>query len=227
MASRAAAHRKKGRRRPWWQAWWPLLAVLALAALAGVAYQGFRSAAPAPQGSSVPAAASAGGALVRGDASAPVLIEEYGDFQCPVCRSWEQAGGPAIQSLVDSGQARFAYHPIAILGRDSVAASNAALCASDGGRFWQYHDLLFQQQGPENSGYITNSRLMGWGATVGAGSGFDQCVTSGRYSGWVAGITDRASQAGINSTPTIFVNGKRLASLDPALLQQMVQSAGR
>lgn len=231
MASKAVPRKadpKKRRpyRAPWWHTWWPVLAVVALAAVAGLAYQGFRSSAPPPSGSSVPGFVTADGSVLRGNASAPVLIDEYGDFQCPVCKRWEQTGGPAVQALVDSGRVRFAYHPIAILGQESVDAANAALCTGDADRFWKYHDLLFQQQGPENSGYLTTGRLTGWGDQVGAGSGFAQCVSSRRYNGWVSSLTDKASQAGINATPTIFVNGKRLTSLDPALLQQMVQAAG-
>ena len=227
MATKAVPRKKKTpARSPWWHTWWPVFAILGLAVIAGIAYQGFRSSTPPPSGAGVPSYVTADGAILKGSASAPVLIDEYGDFQCPVCKRWEQAGGPTVQALVDSGRVRFAYHPIAILGKESVDAANAALCAGDSGRFWQYHDLLYQQQGPENSGFLTAGRLTGWGEQVGAGGDFNQCVRDGRYSAWVAGITDKASQAGINATPTILVNGKRLTSLDPALLQQMVQAAG-
>lgn len=226
MATKAVPRKKKQpRHAPWWHAWWPVLAIVALAVAAGIAYQGFRTTTPPPAVSGTPTFVQPDGSVLRGNPSAPVLIEEYGDFQCPVCKRWEDAGGPTVQSLVDSGQARFAYHPIAILGQESVAASNAALCTGDADKFWAYHDLLYRNQGAENSGYLTTNRLTGWGAQVGAGDGFAQCVSEGRYRNWVASITDKASQQGINATPTIFVNGKRLTSLDPALLRQMVQQA--
>jgi protein-disulfide isomerase len=144
-----------------------------------------------------------------GQASAPVTVEEYGDFQCPHCADFEQTVGPTIRRLVDQGKIRFVYHPIAFLGPESVAAANAATCAGDQGKFWAYHDLLFQNQAAEeNSGFLSTDQLLRFGQQVGATqSRFTSCVTKGTYLPWIQHLTDQASQRGVNATPTILVDG--------------------
>jgi protein-disulfide isomerase len=196
------------RRRQRSSGWFWVVGFLVLVVVVGIGVQALRS--------------SSGGTLVRpahalgaadgevlGQASAPVVVEEYGDFQCPHCADFEQTVGPTIRRLVDQGTIRFVYHPIAFLGPESVAAANAATCAGDQGKFWPYHDLLFQQQAPaENSGFLSTDQLLRFGQQVGAtDSRFTSCVTKGTYVPWVQQLTDQASQRGVNATPTILVNG--------------------
>jgi protein-disulfide isomerase len=114
---------------------------------------------PGPPSRPGPCPGSQRGELL-GRASAPVLVEEYGDFQCPVCGQWERTVYPTVRQLVDQGRIRFEYHPIAFIGPESTAAANAAEAAGDEGRFWANHDLLFADQAPENSGVLTTDRLL-------------------------------------------------------------------
>ena len=164
-----------------------------------------------------------------GQASAPVTVEEYGDVQCPHCADFEQTVGPTIRQLVDQGKIRFVYHPIAFLGPESVAAANAATCAGDRGRFWQYHDLLYARQAPENSGALTADRLVQLGEQVGIRSSeFVGCVRDGTYEPWLRQVTEQGSVRGVNSTPTFFVNGEQVRDLStPAALLAAVDRAGR
>jgi protein-disulfide isomerase len=127
-----------------------------VAVVAGIAFQSARSHTQAPQAVPAHALGPNGGELL-GRPSAPVLVEEYGDFQCPVCGQWERTVYPTVRQLVDQGRIRFEYHPIAFIGPESTAAANAA---GDEGRFWAYHDLLFADQAPENSGVLTTDRLL-------------------------------------------------------------------
>ena len=146
---------------------------------------------------------------VFGQASAPVTVEEFGDFQCPNCAAFEATVGPTIRRLVDQGKIRFVYHPMAFLGPESVAAANAATFAGDQGKFWPYHDLLFSQQAAENSGFLSTDQLLRFGERVGASdSRFTGCVKDDTYVPWVHQVTDEASQRGVNATPAILVNGR-------------------
>ena len=202
----AAAGRRRGRSPL--QLWGPIV-LLVVAVAAGIALQSARS---HPQASvAVPAhALGPNGGELLGRPSAPVLVEEYGDFQCPVCGQWERTVGPTVRRLVDQGRIRFAYHPIAFIGPESLAAANAAEAAGDEGRFWAYHDLLFADQAPENSGALTTDRLLELGRQVGLTSPrFQQRVRDGTYDNWVRQATDQASQRGVNATPTVFVNGRQ------------------
>jgi protein-disulfide isomerase len=163
-----------------------------------------------------------------GKPSAPVLVEEYGDFQCPACAQFQSAVGPAVRQLVDQGRIRFVFHEQPILGRESVLAANAATCAGDQGKFWPYHDLLYAEQAPENSGALTADRLIQLGGRVGiASSGFARCVRDGTYEPWLRQVTDQGSVRGVNATPTFYVNGRRVDRIaTPQALQQAVTAAG-
>jgi protein-disulfide isomerase len=164
---------------------------------------------------------------VLGKASAPVLVEEYGDFQCPACAGLERQVGPTIRQLVEQGRIRFVFHHDARIGRESVLAANAATCAGDAGRFWPYHDALYADQAPENSGALTVERLIGLGQRLGiSGPTFASCVRNGTYAAWVAKVTDEASQRGVNAIPTVLVDGKPSdRAVTPSGLLAAVQAA--
>jgi protein-disulfide isomerase len=222
-ASRGRHRRPVSRRRgrsPL-QLWGPIV-LLVVAVAAGIAYQSARS---HPEASvAVPAhALGPGNGELLGSPSAPVLVEEYGDFQCPICGQWERTVYPAVRRLVDQGRIRFEYHPIAFIGPESLTAANAAEAAGDEGRFWAYHDLLFADQAPENSGALTTDRLVELGRQVGLTSPqFQQRARDGTYDNWVRQATDQASQRGVNATPTVFVNGRQV---DSAVTAQGLQAA--
>ena len=216
---RSAVSRRRGRSPL--QLWVPIL-LLVVAVVAGIAVQSARSDSNATQAVPAHALGPNGGELL-GRPSAPVLIEEYGDFQCPVCGQWERTVGPTVRQLVDQGRIRFEYHPIAFIGSESVAAANAAETAGDEGRFWAYHDLLFADQAPENSGALTTDRLLELGRQVGLTSPqFQQKVRDGTYGNWVRQATDQASQQGVIHTPTVLVNGR---PVDNALTAQGLLTA--
>lgn len=216
---RSAVSRRRGRSPL--QLWVPIL-LLVVAVVAGIAFQSARSNSHATQAVPAHALGPNGGELL-GRPSAPVLIEEYGDFQCPVCGQWERTVGPTVRRLVDQGRIRFEYHPIAFIGPESVAAANAAEAAGDEGRFWAYHDLLFADQAPENSGALTTDRLLELGRQVGLTSPqFQQRVRDGTYGNWVRQATDQASQQGVIQTPTVLVNGR---PVDDALTAQGLLTA--
>jgi protein-disulfide isomerase len=222
-ASRGRHRRPVSRRRgrsPL-QLWGPIV-LLVVAVAAGIAYQSARS---HPEASvAVPAhALGPGNGELLGSPSAPVLVEEYGDFQCPICGQWERTVGPTVRRLVDQGRIRFEYHPIAFIGPESVAAANAAEAAGDQGRFWAYHDLLFADQAPENSGALTTDRLLELGRQLGLTSRqFQQKVRDGTYDSWIRQVTDQSSQRGVVQTPTVLVNGRQV---DAALTAQGLQAA--
>jgi protein-disulfide isomerase len=196
--------------------------LLVVAVVAGIAIQSARSQSQAPQAAPAHALGRNGGEVL-GSPSAPVLVEEYGDFQCPSCAQWERTVGPTVRRLVDQGRIRFEYHPIAFIGPESLAAANAAVCAGDQGKFWAYHDLLFAQQAPENSGALTTDRLLQFGRQVGlSNQQFQQCVEDGTYDNWIRQATDQASQRGVAGTPTVFVNGHQV---DTALTAQGLLAA--
>jgi protein-disulfide isomerase len=200
--------REKPRRSPLLV--WGGVAVLVVAVVAGIAIQSSRSvdsnAVVAPQHSLGP-----GGGEQLGSPSAPVLLEEYGDFQCPACAALEARLGPTIKRLAEDGKIRFVFHQFAFIGPESQRAASASTCAGDQGKFWPYHDLLYAEQAPENSGALTTDRLLELGRRVGlTDDRFTSCVRDDRYVPWVRQVTDEGSRRGVNGTPALFLNDKEL-----------------
>ena len=101
-----------------------------------------------------------------GDANAPVTIVEFADFQCPFCGRHHQTVEPSlIKEYVDTGKVSLVYKHLPFLGQESAFVAVAAECAADQGKFWQYHDYLFEHQQGENQGAFTKEKLIGFGKT--------------------------------------------------------------
>lgn len=149
---------------------------------------------------------------VFGDPNAPVLIKEYFDFQCPFCRNAAITIMPTIEGqYIESGQARLEAFPIAFLGDESVQAAAAAECANDQGQFWAFYDMLFANQGSENSGAFSDDRLKQMASALGLNtSDFNSCLDSDKYRDTVVQFTSDANSFGVSSTPTFFVNDQRV-----------------
>jgi len=214
--------------RRWRGSTWLVVAVLVVAGIAGFAARSSIQARKGPLVQPKHALGPNQGELL-GKPSAPVLVEEYGDFQCPACGDFQARVGPTVRQLVDQGRIRFVFHEHPILGRESVLAANAATCAGDQRKFWPYHDLLYADQAPENSGAITADRLVQLGTRVGiSGTAFASCVRDGTYEPWLRQVTNHGSVRGVNGTPTFYVNGEQAGNIaTPQALLEAVAGAGR
>jgi protein-disulfide isomerase len=202
------AARRRGETQPWWQRPQAIVAVIAVFVLAGIAFQALRSSSGSGGTIVRPKGVAADGGVTQGSASATVAVTEYGDFQCPNCGNLQRTVGPTIDKLVADGTILFTYVPMAFLGQESDLASNAAYCAGDQGKYWDYHGYLFAHQAAENSGALTPTALTSYGNAAGVtGDAFATCVKNGTYLPFVRHVTDLASQHGVNQTPTLFING--------------------
>jgi protein-disulfide isomerase len=145
-----------------------------------------------------------------GPANAPVTIVEFSDFQCPYCK----LSVPLIKEILAKypGKVKVVYrdypgpnHPHA------QQAAEAAQCAGDQGKFWEYHDSLFDRQAPGT----------GWNFTeLAKESGLNQdafatCLNTGRYREEVAKDLHDGFKLGVTSTPTFFINGRPLVGARP------------
>lgn len=168
-----------------------------------------------------PAGGDAAGVTI-GKMSAPVTIDVYVDLQCPLCQRFEHDAGPAIDGFLASGRAKVKYHPMAFLDRMSSTdyssrASNSTGCAADAGVFPVYLKLLFANQPPEGGDGLTDEQLIEYGRQAGAGPAFAGCLQDRRYAAWTKSVTDIASQANVNGTPTVLVDGRKVESTTAAL----------
>lgn len=145
-----------------------------------------------------------------GDDNAPVVVVEYGDFQCPACQRFFQTTVAQLKTeYVQTGKVRFVFRQFAFLGDESLWAAEASECANEQGRFWDYYDKLYQEQNGENVGIFSKDNLKQFAVDLELDTtGFNQCLDSGRHSEKVNQETLEGQQAGVRGTPSVFVNGQ-------------------
>ncbi|SRR5581483_7168811 len=164
----------------------------------------------------------------KGKENSKVLIVEYADFQCPFCGRYHELVEPTIlKQFVDTGQATFVYKHMAFLGAESVYAAVASECAADQGKFWDYHDYLFEHQQGENEGAFEKDKLIGFGKEVGLDmTAFEACVQNDATLERVRADTLEGRGLGVTSTPTFFINGKPVVGLaSPDEFSRLIQEA--
>ncbi len=181
------------------------------------------------QRSNRPATASVAGDVpvqgkVLGDPNAPVEVWDFSDFHCPHCRTFaEGTAKQLIETYVKTGKVRLVYKHFIVI--QSWEAANASECAAEQGRFWEYHDYLFQRQ--EQDAPFTKDELKRYARDLGLDTArFDKCVDSGKYMNVVQKEMDEGRRLGVRGTPTIFVNGKLVprGALWPDLQQAIEQA---
>ena len=168
------------------------------------------------------------GITFNGELTGVPVIDVYEDFQCPVCAQFEKLNGDYLESLIADKKATVVYHTLSFLGPESVNAANAAACSADEGKFLKYHRTLYANQKAENSGAWSNDVLNVLGQVAGITSKkFSECVKKGNYLKWVVNVADAGAKANVNSTPTVFINGKEIDRkteyFDPAKFKAAVE----
>jgi len=143
--------------------------------------------------------------------TAKVVVEELADFQCPFCGRFNSVAEPRLrEQYVQTGKIRFIFRNYLVVGAESNLAANAALCAGDQDAFWAYHDLLYTNQGAENSGAFASPRLESFAAQLNLdGVKFDQCLSNQTHADVINGDIQVGHHYGINGTPSFFVNGRQ------------------
>ncbi len=164
-----------------------------------------------------------------GDPNAPVKIEEYSDFQCPACLSFFKDTERSIaEQYVAANKVYFVYHSMgAWIGPESSAAAEAAYCAGDQGRFWDYHDILFDNWTGENVGAFSTQRLLAFGGALSLNMDeFRPCLDNHKYASQVAQDRAEGEKLGVTATPTFFINGKKvLGAQSFTTFQQEIEAA--
>lgn len=154
---------------------------------------------------------------VMGNKNAKVKIVEFADFQCPFCKQWfSDVESNLINDYVKTGKVAFYWRDYPFLGQESNIAANAARCANEQGKFWEFHDYLYNHQGQENSGAFSADNLKQFGATLGLNTDqFNNCVDSGKYNTATQKDLADGQKAGVSGTPTIFINGQSIVGAQP------------
>lgn len=141
----------------------------------------------------------------------PLTIYEFGEYQCPNCLSWWISVKPQlIEQFVSTGKAKLVFVDFPFSGPDSFSASQAAKCAGEQGMYWEYHDILYSEQGPINSGWASIENLKRFASDLGLDmEAFNACLDSGKYSDMVEQSFNEGVSIGVTGTPTFFIVGPR------------------
>lgn len=197
-------------------------AVLGIAVLVGIGLY-FANRTSGTSATATYKVAAANGVVTLGDTSAPVKVDIYEDYLCPICQAFSERDHDALTAALNEGKITVKFHPVAILNEAttptgySARAANAALCAADAGIFPAYHDRLFAEQPAEGGAGLTDAQLIAFGNDLGAGAGFERCVTSGTHAKEVEAETKRAAadpklRSGRGfGTPTVTVGGEKVS----------------
>jgi protein-disulfide isomerase len=154
-----------------------------------------------------------GGGVNVGKSTAPVKLDLWEDFQCPICKQFEKINATQIAAMTDAGEIRVVYHPVSFLDQNnnntaSALAANAFGCSAASGLQQKFHNMIFMNQPPEGTGYTTDE-LIQWGKDVGiTASDWPSCVQKQPYADWVSQVESSMTAAGITGTPTVFIDGK-------------------
>ena len=189
-----------------------VIAMVALVVIVGAGFSYFGS--KGSESAAVPSSVSKAdgyGIVFNADVPNVPTIDIYEDFQCPVCARFAGINGDTIEKAIAEKKAKVVYHVLSFLGTESILAANASACAADEDKFLAFHKAFYANQPAENAGAINATFLKSIGAAVGITSEkFSTCVDNGGYSDWVKNVAEAGAKANVNSTPTVFVNGKEL-----------------
>lgn len=147
----------------------------------------------------------------KGDLDAPVVIEEYADFQCGYCGMVATLTIPQImEEYVETGKARFIFFDYPLGPGAPVLGAEAARCAGDQNAYWPMHRVLFTRMREWGSKRDPRGIFGEYADALGLdGGAFEECIESQKYRDIVLASQLRARQLGLNSTPTFFINGRR------------------
>lgn len=172
--------------------------------------------------------ADAAAGVSAGSADAPVTLIEFADFQCPACARFYGFSGRLIkQNYVDGGgPVRWIFYDYPLdQHQHAIPAALAARCAGEQGRYWQMHDMMFARQAQWTPKEDARDDFEDIAEEIGLDRGaYRECVGEGRYLKQIFASAKYGQRLGVNSTPTLFVNGQR-APQDYEQLERMILEA--
>ena len=151
------------------------------------------------------------GAPFKGGEKAPVTIVEFSDFHCPFCRRVIPTLAQLESQYGEKIRLVFRDFPIENLHPGASKAHEAARCANEQGKFWAYHDKLFDAP-PQSSPEIFKELAKEIGLNA---NGFETCMNSGKYQAAIKEDIAEGNRVGVSGTPAFFINGRQISGAQP------------
>ena len=157
----------------------------------------------------IPSTFMANGSPVLGDPNAPITLIEFGDYQCHFCNvHFHNTEHRLLENYINTGKVKMIFKDFTIIGPDSVNAAHGAHCADDQEKFWQYHDILYNNWTGENNGWASSDNLLRFAQEIGLDiDKWSDCMIDEKYSQIIVDSSKDARDLGITGTPAFFVIG--------------------
>ncbi len=163
---------------------------------------------------------------VLGEADAPITIVEYSDFECPFCQRFFLETYPQLKSeYIDTGVAKIVYKDFPLnfhqMAKPAAIASKCVYTLSDSETFYEYHDLIFN-----NQNVLSDSNLRSWALDVGiSGEDYDSCIVDPEIEAMVDADMAEGTRFGVSGTPSFVINGQLLVGAQPfSAFEQIIES---
>lgn len=163
------------------------------------------------------------GAKILGDPDAPVVIVEYADFECPFCeRHYTETFGQIKENYIDTGKAAyvFKHYPLSF-HQQAMPAALAAECANEQGKFWEMHDMLYENGVAGGAdAFKTYAEQLGLKTSV-----FDDCMNKKKYTTEINAEMAEGQALGVKGTPGFIINGQLVSGAQPySVFAQVIDS---
>lgn len=151
----------------------------------------------------------ANGSPILGDPNAPVTLIEFGDYQCHFCNvHFHNTEHRLLEKFIKTGKVKMIFKDFTIIGPDSVDAAHGTHCANDQGKFWKYHDILYNNWTGENNGWASSDNLLRFAQEIELDiDQWSDCMIDEKYSQIISNSNKDARELGITGTPAFFVIG--------------------
>ena len=152
---------------------------------------------------------TANGSPILGDPNAPITLIEFGDYQCHFCNvHFHNTEHNLLENYIKTGKVKMIFKDFTIIGPDSINAAHGAHCADDQGKFWQYHDILYNNWTGENNGWASSDNLLRFAQEIELDvDQWSDCMIDEKHSKTIVDSNKDARDLGITGTPAFFVIG--------------------
>ena len=149
------------------------------------------------------------GSPILGDLNAPITLIEFGDYQCHFCNvHFHNTEHDLLENYIYTGKVKMIFKDFTIIGPDSINAAHGTHCADDQGKFWEYHDILYNNWTGENNGWASSDNLLRFAQEIELNiDEWSNCMIEARHSQIITDSSKNARDLGITGTPAFFVVG--------------------
>jgi len=150
---------------------------------------------------------TANGSPYLGDKNAPITLVEFGDYQCFFCNKFfHDTENGILENYVKTGKVKIIFKDYTIIGPDSITAALGANCAGDQGKFWEFHDILYNNWNGENNGWAAREKIIGFANDAKLDvDKFTECLDEKHHQPKIDASNSDARKLGLTGTPAFFI----------------------